>query len=86
MTVLPYETPACPSTNASGPPSRLTVEEKAGQLTQYFYTGDGQPIPDDFDIDYLSPEHRIHVEPPRSSKLRSVPVALALCCSCVTLR
>lgn len=44
--------------------SRLTVEEKAGQLTQYFYTGDGEPIPEDFDIDSLPPEHRIHVELP----------------------
>ncbi|KAA0120793.1 glycoside hydrolase family 3 N-terminal domain-containing protein [Mycolicibacterium sp. P9-22] len=44
--------------------SRLTVEEKAGQLTQYFYTGTGEPIPEDFDIESLPPEYRIHVELP----------------------
>ena len=44
--------------------SRLTLEEKAGQLTQYFYTGTGEPLPDDFDIESLPPEHRVHVELP----------------------
>jgi len=44
--------------------SRLTLEEKAGQLTQYFYTGTGEPLPDNFDIESLPPEHRVHVELP----------------------
>ncbi|TAP42801.1 glycoside hydrolase family 3 N-terminal domain-containing protein [Arthrobacter sp. S39] len=44
---------------------RLTLEEKAGQLTQYFYTGDGEPIPDDFDIESLPPEHRVHIKLPQ---------------------
>jgi beta-glucosidase len=45
--------------------SRLTVEEKAGQLTQYFYMGTGAPLPDDFDINTLPPEHRAFVEQPK---------------------
>ena len=44
---------------------RLTLEEKAGQLTQYFYTGDGEPIPDDFDFESLPPEYRVHVKLPQ---------------------
>ncbi|HWU30010.1 MAG TPA: glycoside hydrolase family 3 N-terminal domain-containing protein [Microbacterium sp.] len=65
MTVLPYRDPNLPiHERVEDLLSRLTVEEKAGQLTQYFYTGDGQPIPEDFDIDSLPPEHRIHVELP----------------------
>ncbi|MFK4762387.1 glycoside hydrolase family 3 N-terminal domain-containing protein [Microbacterium sp. ZW T5_45] len=43
----------------------LTPEEKAGQLTQYFYTGTGEPVPDDFDIESLPPEHRIYLELPK---------------------
>lgn len=45
--------------------SRLTVEEKAGQLTQFFYMGTGEPVPDDFDIESLPPEHRAFVQQPR---------------------
>lgn len=44
--------------------SRMTLEEKAGQLTQLFYLGI-QEIPDDFDLDALPPEHRALVEQPQ---------------------
>lgn len=44
--------------------SRMTLEEKAGQLTQLFYLGI-QEIPDDFDLDALPPEHRALVERPQ---------------------
>ncbi|MGO4535178.1 glycoside hydrolase family 3 N-terminal domain-containing protein [Leifsonia sp. 2MCAF36] len=45
--------------------SRLSIEEKAGQLTQYFYTGTDEPLPDDFDIESLPPEYREHIDLPR---------------------
>ncbi|MDT0234845.1 glycoside hydrolase family 3 N-terminal domain-containing protein [Curtobacterium sp. BRB10] len=45
--------------------TRMTVEEKAGQLSQYFYMGTGERVPDDFDLDSLPPEHRAFVEQPR---------------------
>ncbi|MFB4420789.1 glycoside hydrolase family 3 N-terminal domain-containing protein [Streptomyces sp. QL37] len=45
--------------------SRLTPEEKAGQLTMYFYMGTGEPVPEDFDIESLPPEHRAFIDQPR---------------------
>ncbi|MFM9608737.1 beta-glucosidase [Streptomyces sp. V2] len=44
--------------------ARMTLEEKAGQLTQFFYMGTGEPIPDDFDVESLPPEHRAFVSQP----------------------
>ncbi|MET0828890.1 MAG: glycoside hydrolase family 3 N-terminal domain-containing protein [Microbacterium sp.] len=44
--------------------SRLTLEEKAGQLTQYFYFGVPE-LPEGFDIDSLPPEHRAFLEQPK---------------------
>jgi beta-glucosidase len=44
--------------------SRLTLEEKAGQLTQYFYFG-APELPEGFDIESLPPEHRVFLEQPR---------------------
>ncbi len=65
MSALPYQNPKNTiDERVADLLARLTVEEKAGQLTQYFYTGDGEPIPEDFDIESLPPEHRIHVELP----------------------
>ncbi|MGV2900126.1 glycoside hydrolase family 3 N-terminal domain-containing protein [Microbacterium sp. AGC62] len=65
MSVAPYKNPDLPiGERVDDLLARLTIEEKAGQLTQYFYTGTGEPIPDDFDIESLPPEHRIHVELP----------------------
>ncbi|UJW29783.1 glycoside hydrolase family 3 C-terminal domain-containing protein [Saccharothrix sp. AJ9571] len=45
--------------------ARLTLEEKAGQLTQFFYLGDLGEVPGDLDIDSLPPEHRAYVDQPR---------------------
>jgi len=65
MTELPYRDPTLPvDIRVKDLLSRLTLEEKAGQLTQYFYTGTGEPIPDDFDIESLPPEHQVHVKLP----------------------
>src|SRR4051794_4814805 len=44
--------------------SRLTLEEKAGQLTQYFYLGVAMNIPADFDISSLPEEHQAFVRQP----------------------
>jgi beta-glucosidase len=44
--------------------SRMTMEEKAGQLTQYFYFGVPE-LPEGFDIESLPPEHRTFLEQPK---------------------
>ncbi|ROQ59094.1 beta-glucosidase [Rathayibacter sp. PhB152] len=44
--------------------SRMTIQEKAGQLTQYFLFDVGE-LPDDFDIDSLPEEHQVFVRQPR---------------------
>ncbi|MET8978040.1 glycoside hydrolase family 3 N-terminal domain-containing protein [Streptomyces sp. NPDC004539] len=62
----PYLNPGLPAEDrAEDLLARLTPEEKAGQLTLYFYLGTGQPVPDDFDIESLPPEHRAFVDQPR---------------------
>lgn len=44
--------------------SRLTLEEKAGQLTQYFYLGVAMNLPADLDLDALPPEQQAFVQQP----------------------
>ncbi|GAA4343592.1 glycoside hydrolase family 3 N-terminal domain-containing protein [Microbacterium rhizosphaerae] len=44
--------------------SRLTLTEKAGQLTQYFYMGVAINMPSDLDIASIPDEHRAHVQQP----------------------
>ena len=44
--------------------TRMTVEEKAGQLTQYFLFEEAAEIPEDFDIESLPPELRAFAEQP----------------------
>ena len=51
--------------------SRMTVDEKAGQLTQYFYLGVPE-LPEGFDIESLPAEHRAFLEQPKH-----VEIALA---------
>ena len=42
-------------------PNIYTLEEKAGQVTQYFYFG-AQELPEGFDVESLPPEHRAFLE------------------------
>ena len=43
--------------------SRMTLAEKAGQLTQFFYLGISE-VPADLDLDSLPVEHRAYVQQP----------------------
>jgi beta-glucosidase len=45
--------------------TRMSLQEKAGQLTQYFYMVGFGSVPDDFDFDSLPPEHRAFAERPQ---------------------
>jgi beta-glucosidase len=46
--------------------SRMTIEEKAGQLSQFFYLASiGGELPADFDITTIPPEHRAFLEQPK---------------------
>ncbi|MFJ3779072.1 glycoside hydrolase family 3 N-terminal domain-containing protein [Streptomyces sp. NPDC090075] len=66
MTDLPYLDTGLPvEERVEDLLSRMTPEEKAGQLTMYFYFGTGEPVPEDFDIESLPPEHRVYIEQPR---------------------
>ncbi len=63
-TDLPFRDPSLPvADRVSDLLGRLTLEEKAGQLSQFFYFGLGE-IPADLDLDALPPEHRAFVEQP----------------------
>lgn len=62
---LPYRDAALPvEERVADLLSRLTLQEKAGQLTQFFFLGGGE-VPDDFDIESLPPEHRSYAEQPK---------------------
>jgi beta-glucosidase len=45
--------------------AQMTLEEKAGQLSQYFYFGGFGDIPADLDIDALPPEHQAFIRQPQ---------------------
>lgn len=45
--------------------ARMSIEEKAGQLTQYFHFGIPD-LPEDFDIDALPAEHRAFIDQPKA--------------------
>lgn len=61
MTSLPYQDATLsPAERAADLLGRLTVEEKAGQLTQYFYFGNGEPV----DLESLPPQAREQAQQP----------------------
>jgi len=45
--------------------ARMSVEEKAGQLSQYFYFGMPGELPADFDIESVPAEHRAFLQQPK---------------------
>lgn len=72
-TVDPSDSPREPFRDQSLPVServsdllgRLSVTEKAGQLTQFFYMGIAANIPADFDITTIPEEYRAHLDQPK---------------------
>ena len=66
MTYAPYRDPSLPvEQRVADLLARLTLEEKAGQLTQYFYFAQTVEIPEGFDLSTLPPEHLAYVTQPR---------------------
>jgi len=62
---LPYRNPALPiDQRVNDLLSRLTLEEKAGQLTQFFYL-DMSELPEDVDLETLPLEQRAYVGQPK---------------------
>lgn len=65
MSDLPYRDPARPvAERVEDLLSRLSIEEKAGQLSQYFYFGGSGEVPADLDIDALPPEVQAFMRQP----------------------
>lgn len=65
MTAYPYRDVALPiEERVNDLLSRLSLEEKAGQLTQYFHMGVAMNMPADFDLDLVPEEHRVFLEQP----------------------
>ncbi|MDO4258251.1 MAG: glycoside hydrolase family 3 N-terminal domain-containing protein [Actinomycetaceae bacterium] len=66
MSEFPFQDPSLdPAERAHDLLGRLTLEEKAGQLTQYFYFGVELEAGDDVDVDSLPPEVRVFYDAPR---------------------
>jgi len=65
MTRHPYSDPALSAEERTADLlSRMSIEEKAGQLCQYFYFGDMGRAPEGLDVDSLPPEQRRYLEQP----------------------
>lgn len=66
MITLPYQDPTrSVADRVADLVERLTLEEKAGQLTQYFYMSVAANLPADFDIESLPVERRAFLEQPK---------------------
>jgi len=64
-TLLPYRNAELPlEDRVSDLLNRLTLAEKAGQLTQYFYMGVAMNIPADFDLTTVPEQERAFVQQP----------------------
>ncbi|WP_232548716.1 glycoside hydrolase family 3 N-terminal domain-containing protein [Propioniciclava soli] len=65
MTDLPYRDPSLSTAErVDDLMSRLSVEDKAGQLTQYFYMASFGELPVDFDFEALPPEAQSFAKQP----------------------
>ncbi|MCI1661900.1 MAG: glycoside hydrolase family 3 C-terminal domain-containing protein [Actinomyces sp.] len=63
---LPYRDMSLPvDERVSDLMSRMSLKEKVGQLTQYFYLGVAANIPADFDVSVLPEEQRAFLQQPR---------------------
>lgn len=63
MTDYPYQDASLPTdARVDDLLSRMTVAEKAGQLTQYFCFGE---VPEGLDVDSLPPEHQVFLRQPQ---------------------
>ncbi len=63
----PYRDPSLPvEQRVEDLLSRMTLAEKAGQLSQYFYFGGGfMELPEDFDFSSVPPEHQAFLRQPQ---------------------
>ncbi len=67
MTTLPYQDPTKTiAERVADLLGRLTLEEKVGQITQYFYFGAFGELPEGVDVGALPPEIRSFVEQPKA--------------------
>ncbi len=65
MTPHPYQDPSLDtSARVEDLLGRMSLEDKAGQLSQYFYLGAVGDVPEDFDYESLPPEHQAFARQP----------------------
>ncbi|HPZ50823.1 MAG TPA: glycoside hydrolase family 3 N-terminal domain-containing protein, partial [Propionibacteriaceae bacterium] len=65
MTALPYQDPTkTAEERAADLLGRMTLEEKAGQVSQYFYFGSFGQVPEGMDLSQLPPEALMFIQQP----------------------